>query len=252
VEEVRGRGGWNNGPGQDASNGQVSTVPSRCVAPVPVEWNGRPLVGPETVSEPPSPARVTPACETAVTVESSTTPSSDLASYPVPEEVLAIGWPTNGLGKATGMDITDEGLRNGRPVEFLENCSDQTGCTHARPGDPVGEEVDEKDSVINNGADQVDGEGVIPLRSSEAHALTEENFMETRGWLAPVHVNGALMMLAVDTGAAMTMINSRKFLEHLDRGILRPSGHTFHTAAGDTLPALGQFSARLLRWNWDP
>jgi hypothetical protein len=67
----------------------------------------------------------------------------------------------------------------------------------------------------------------------------------TRGWLALVYVNGVLMMLAVDTGAAMTIINTRKFLRHLDCGLLRPSIHTFHTAAGATLPALGQFAATL-------
>jgi hypothetical protein len=32
---------------------------------------------------------------------------------------------------------------------------------------------------------------------------------------------------------------------HLDRALLQPSGHTFHTAAGATLPALGQFPATL-------
>jgi hypothetical protein len=35
------------------------------------------------------------------------------------------------------------------------------------------------------------------------------------GWLAPVYVNAVLMMLAEDTGAAMTIINTRKFLRHL-------------------------------------
>jgi hypothetical protein len=53
------------------------------------------------------------------------------------------------------------------------------------------------------------------------------------------------MLLAVDTGATMTIINSQKFLKHLDRALLQPSGHTFHTTAGATLPALGQFSAAL-------
>jgi hypothetical protein len=53
------------------------------------------------------------------------------------------------------------------------------------------------------------------------------------------------MMLALDTGAAMTIINTRKFLKHLDRALLQLSIHTFHTAAGATLPALGQFAATL-------
>jgi predicted aspartyl protease len=64
------------------------------------------------------------------------------------------------------------------------------------------------------------------------------------GW-PQFYVNGALMMLAVDTGAALTIVNSEKFLKLLDRSLLQPSEHTFYTAAGITLPALGQFSATL-------
>jgi hypothetical protein len=92
--------------------------------------------------------------------------------------------------------------------------------------------------------------GPLPVREGDViltncHKKGSDAATGTRGWLAPVYVNGALMMLAVDTGAAMTIINTRKFLRHLDRDLLRPSIHTFHTAAGATLPALGQFAATL-------
>jgi predicted aspartyl protease len=91
-------------------------------------------------------------------------------------------------------------------------------------------------SLIAPAATPSPSQGIIPLRSSEV-----VNISETRGWLAPVYVNGVLMMLAVDTGATMTIVNSEKFLKLLDRALLQPSEHTFHTAAGITLPALGQF-----------
>jgi hypothetical protein len=92
---------------------------------------------------------------------------------------------------------------------------------------------------------QIGNTGESSIRSNENPSEDNSNRTEPRGWLAPVHVNGILMMLAVDTGAAMTIINYRKFLQHLDESIIQPSAHTFHTAAGSTMPALGQLAATL-------
>jgi hypothetical protein len=94
--------------------------------------------------------------------------------------------------------------------------------------------------LIAPAATHTPSQEIIPLRRSEVVDISE-----TRGWLAPVYVNGILMMLAVDTFAAMAIVNSDKFLKLLDRALLQPSEHTFHTGAGMTLPALGQFSATL-------
>jgi hypothetical protein len=63
--------------------------------------------------------------------------------------------------------------------------------------------------------------GPLPVREgdvilADCHKKGCDAATGTRGWLAPVYVNGVLMMLAVDTGAAMTIIDTRKFLRHLD------------------------------------
>jgi hypothetical protein len=196
------RGGWNNGTRQDAANGQAGTVPSRRVAPVPVEWRDRLQVDSEVAIEPLPQISHTSVCNIDQVVESQAAPVSNMSSYPIPEVLLAIGLPDNGLGKGDEKGEASES-HPGNSGEFLASCSGPIECTLARPRDPVEEETDGTDGD-NTPAEK----GGILLRSSEVRATTDGNLTETRGWLAPVHVNGVLMMLAVDTGAAMTIINS--------------------------------------------
>lgn len=59
--------------------------------------------------------------------------------------------------------------------------------------------------------------------------------------MAPVYINDILLMLAVDTGAAMTMINDTVFSEHFPIVELQKSQDLFHTANGEELRAKGQF-----------
>jgi hypothetical protein len=39
---------------------------------------------------------------------------------------------------------------------------------------------------------------------------------ENKGWLAPVIIDDVLMMLVVDTGAGMTIVNKSKVLSFMD------------------------------------
>jgi hypothetical protein len=64
---------------------------------------------------------------------------------------------------------------------------------------------------------------------------------ENKGWLAPVNIDDVLMMLAVDTGAGMTIVNKSKVLSFMDALDLEPSPFEFHTANGELLEGVGQF-----------
>eukprot|EP00919_Chromeraceae_sp_WS-2016_P072705 GHVR01171869.1.p1 GENE.GHVR01171869.1~~GHVR01171869.1.p1 ORF type:complete len:120 (-),score=20.28 GHVR01171869.1:191-550(-) len=66
-----------------------------------------------------------------------------------------------------------------------------------------------------------------------------------RGWLAPVYNNDVLWMLAVDTGAAMTMIGEEVYRQYFPKTQLDEceDNGMFSTANGDTMVATWQFRA---------
>ena len=64
-----------------------------------------------------------------------------------------------------------------------------------------------------------------------------------RGWLAAVHVNDVFLMMAVDTGAALTMLNKDIFKKYFKKTKLTKSKDQFVTATGDPMKAKGQFRA---------
>jgi predicted aspartyl protease len=68
---------------------------------------------------------------------------------------------------------------------------------------------------------------------------------ENKGWLARVHIDDVLMMLAVETGAGMTIVNKSKVLSFIDALDLEPSLFEFHTANGELLEGVGLFYATL-------
>jgi hypothetical protein len=76
-------------------------MPSRCVAPVLVEWDNGPPDNQEAASGPLPLMRDAPTCGTGVAMNSPLTTNSDLLSYPVPEVLLAMGLSDNGLGKGS-------------------------------------------------------------------------------------------------------------------------------------------------------
>jgi hypothetical protein len=131
------------------------------------------------------------------------------------------------------------GLPRNPNRESRDTHSEQTGCKNMEPGDTVEEESTGSEDLVANENDQVAPGGDLPMQSSEISTSTNENLSESRQWLAPVHVNSVLMMLVVGTGVAMTIINSEKFLNHLNHSLLQPNEHTFRTAAGATLQVLG-------------
>jgi hypothetical protein len=68
---------------------------------------------------------------------------------------------------------------------------------------------------------------------------------ENKGWLALVDIDDVLMMLAVDTGAGMKIVNKSKMLTYMDALDLEPSPYEFRTANGELLERVGQFYATL-------
>ena len=66
-----------------------------------------------------------------------------------------------------------------------------------------------------------------------------------KGWLAPVYVNDVFLMLTVDTGAALTMMNATMFKKYFQDTKLDPSTDHFTTANGETMTAEGTFRANV-------
>jgi hypothetical protein len=66
---------------------------------------------------------------------------------------------------------------------------------------------------------------------------------ENKGWLSPVKINSALLMLAVNIGAGKTIINKKKILAWEDALELCP--YEFQTASGKPLEGVGQFNSTL-------
>jgi hypothetical protein len=160
----------------DSSSG--TTVPPRMVAPAMVI----PPTG-QTADRPP------PIVEQTEVVAPIHTPSEQTA--PIEERT-----PNEGLDTAP---INAMVLEPRAPIDSIE--LSQTGSSSVCQTEPA-----LRSQIGTTAVDRTGSTGKGSIRNDNAPSEDNSNQTEPRGWLAPVHVNGILMMLAVDTGASILFI----------------------------------------------
>jgi hypothetical protein len=178
------QGGDNGQNGQRPDTSPGTTVPSRMVSPAIV----KPTTG-QTANRPPP-----------IVEQTEVVTSIDMQSEKVASVEARTG--IKGLDTAPINAIVPE------PCAWIDSIElSQTGSSSVCPTEPA-----LRSQIGTTTVGQTGSTRESSIRSNEAPSEDNSNRTEPRGWLAWVHVNGILMMLAVDMGAAMTIINSRKFL----------------------------------------